>query len=229
MHSEVDKFMKKKFIRKRKLCFIMAMIMICLSACSEEIEYVPEPVKEEIEQEKETTQIQQPVQSESEEKSEEEILEEFSEYLEEITKEAEDTRETHSEAEQVRADGFDREKAQQAFSKVNEQRAANEVAQLVWDEALYELACTRAQEIVIQFSHQRPDGSYVGDVMLNQYGATGCGENIASNYKSITNLINGWLNSEGHKENMLDDRFTAGVMACYYYDGSYYWVNLFKR
>lgn len=44
------------------------------------------------------------------------------------------------------------------------------------------------------------------DVIIGQYGASGCGENIASNYQSITNLINGWLNSQGHKENMLNER-----------------------
>ena len=128
-----------------------------------------------------------------------------------------------------KTNGFDRGKAEEAFGKVNEQRRENGVHELVWDESLYELACIRAQEIVSYFSHQRPDGSYVGDIIISQYGAAGCGENIASNYKSTTNLVNGWLNSQGHRENMLDGRFTAGVMACYCHHGSYYWVNLFKQ
>lgn len=126
-------------------------------------------------------------------------------------------------------DGLDRRKAEEAFEKVNAKRIESGVHALAWDESLYELACIRAQEIVSDFSHQRPDGSYVGDVIIRQYGASGCGENIASNYKSTTNLVNGWSNSPGHKENMLNGSFDMGVMACYCHNGSYYWVNLFKQ
>lgn len=125
--------------------------------------------------------------------------------------------------------GFDRGKAEEAFAQVNQQRAASDVPELDWNERLYELACTRAQEITISFSHQRPDGSYVGDVMLRQYGAAGCGENIAENYRSVTNLIGGWISSPGHRENMLNARFTSGAMACYCLNGKYYWVNLFQQ
>ena len=125
--------------------------------------------------------------------------------------------------------GFDRGKAEEAFKAVNDQRTAYGLQPLSWDESLYELACVRAEEIVTSFSHQRPDGSYVGDVIIRQYGASGCGENIAANYQSITNLINGWMNSSGHRETMLDVRFFSGVMACYSFEGTYYWVNLFKQ
>ena len=125
--------------------------------------------------------------------------------------------------------GFDRAKAEQAFSEINNQRMAHGLMPISWDEGLYELACVRATEIVDSFSHQRPDGTYVGDVVIRQYGASGCGENIAMNYQSISNLINGWLNSTGHRETMLDVRFSMGVMACYCHDGTYYWVNLFKQ
>ncbi len=130
---------------------------------------------------------------------------------------------------QEQKDGLDRSKAEEAFVRVNEQRMANGVEVLAWDESLYELASIRAQEIISNFSHQRPDGSYVGDVMLGQYGFSGCGENIAANYTSVTNLVNGWMNSDGHRENLLNGQFSSGVMACYCHEGSYYWVNLFRQ
>ena len=133
------------------------------------------------------------------------------------------------EPQNVYTNGFDRGKAEEAFKAVNDQRTAYGLQPLSWDENLYELACVRAEEIVTSFSHQRLDGSYVGDVIIRQYGASGCGENIAANYRSITNLINGWMNSSGHRETMLDVRFFSGVMACYSFEGTYYWVNLFKQ
>lgn len=129
---------------------------------------------------------------------------------------------------QAVAEGFNRSMAEQAFAKVNEQRSAAGLGVLAWDENLYDFACNRSQQIVSNFSHYLPDGSEVSDYLLNVGGAYGYGENIASNYKSITNLINGWMNSQGHKENILDPRFNAGVMACYGYGGTYYWVNLFE-
>ena len=125
--------------------------------------------------------------------------------------------------------GLNRAKAEEAFAQVNAKRVENGVEMLVWDEGLYELASIRAQEIVGKFSHERPDGSYVGDVMIGQYGLSGCGENIAANYTSVTNLVNGWMNSDGHRENLLNGQFRAGVMACYCHNGSCYWVNLFRQ
>jgi uncharacterized protein YkwD len=125
--------------------------------------------------------------------------------------------------------GLNRAKAEEAFSQVNAKRAENGMEMLIWDESLYELASLRAQEIVSSFSHQRPDGSYVGDVMLGQYGLSGCGENIAANYTSVTNLVNGWMSSVGHRENLLSSQFSAGVMACYRHNGNHYWVNLFRQ
>ncbi len=127
------------------------------------------------------------------------------------------------------ANGHDRAKAEQAFAQVNQQRVAAGLHELAWDESLYEFACTRSTQIVTDFSHNIPDGTDVAKHLLyNVGGANGYGENIARNYKSINNLINGWMNSQGHKENILDSRYTAGVMACYCCNGTYYWVNLFK-
>ena len=116
--------------------------------------------------------------------------------------------------------GFDRAKAEEEFALVNQQRSENGVATLTWDEGMYELACVRAQECVQNFSHTRPDGTLVSDTYLY-------GENLAMNYKSTTNLINGWMNSPGHRGNILNSDYTKGVMACYLCDGVYYWVNLF--
>ena len=118
------------------------------------------------------------------------------------------------------ADAFDRAKAEEEFALVNQKRAENGSEPLTWDESMYELACIRAQECVQSFSHTRPDGTIVTET--HQYG-----ENLAKNFKSTTNLINGWMNSPGHRDNLLNPEYTRGVMACYYSGGIYYWVNLF--
>lgn len=125
---------------------------------------------------------------------------------------------------------YDKNKAKEAFNLVNEQRTNQGLHPLTWDDSLYDFACTRAAQIVNDFSHYMPDGTYATDYLVyNIGGSNGFGENIAENYSSTSNLISGWMNStSGHREAILNSLWNYGVMACYYCDGSYYWVNLFK-
>lgn len=131
-------------------------------------------------------------------------------------------------ATEVQADGFDRARAEEAFALVNEQRTANGLAALAWDESLYELACVRAQEIVGKFSHERPDGTWVTDSLYAAGCSNGNGENISRYGKTASETVDGWMSSPSHKANICESRFNYGVMACYQNNGNYYWVNLFK-
>ena len=214
----------KNFINhKWIICAItIALAMVCFCACTKtKIEDVPKEVSTRQEEpaikEPQITEVPQSpplTENKREEQKEEQItLEQFQAIVDAMMAEE--------------SSFFDRTKAEEAFKKVNETRRANGVAALAWEESLYDLACTRAEEIVTKFSHERLDGSYVGDVMIRQMGAQGCGENIASNYQSVTNLVNGWMNSDGHRENLLNTGFYAGAIACYCHNGTCYWVNLF--
>lgn len=123
--------------------------------------------------------------------------------------------------------GLDRTKAEEAFALVNEQRIAQGISVLVWDESLYDLACERAKEIVQKFSHERPDGMQVTDALYAAGCTAGNGENIAKN-ADVSSVVTAWMASEGHRVNILEPRFTQGVMACFCENGTYYWVNLFR-
>ena len=121
---------------------------------------------------------------------------------------------TSAAANESYTNGYDRARAEQAFAAVNQQRTAAGLPELAWDEGMYETSCRRAAEIVNDFSHAGCPSNF--------------GENIAENYKSISNLINAWMNSPGHKSNILNSSYTAGAMGCYYHNGTYYWVNNFR-
>ncbi len=97
---------------------------------------------------------------------------------------------------------------------------------------LMQKACDiRANEIDALFSHDRPDGSscftVLGDVSAPAYSRAG--ENIAAGYRSPEDVTEGWMNSEGHKRNILNSDFVHMGMGYCYGDGyySYYWVQLF--
>ena len=217
----------KNLIKYCVCAVVIGFSMACFAACTKEETAVLEESVELATETEETedlpsVEMKVPIEVEEPMEIEEQItLEEFQAMVEAMMAETENQKETAAE------NFFDREKAEEAFQKANEVRLSHGIGALTWDEDLYSLACNRAQEIVTKFSHERPDGSYVGTVLLNQMGASGCGENIASNYNSITNLINGWMASEGHRENLLNSSFYGGAMGCYCHDGNYYWVHLF--
>lgn len=123
-------------------------------------------------------------------------------------------------------DGLDRAKAEEAFALVNQQRSENGLGALTWNDSLYDLACTRAQEIVQTFSHTRPDGTDI-NTSIHALGFSGTGENIARYGNSASDAVNSWMNSEGHRRNILDADWVYSAMACYRCNGKYYWVNLF--
>lgn len=112
-----------------------------------------------------------------------------------------------------------------AFANVNAYRAEAGLEALAWDDTIYAAAQIRAQELVISFSHTRPDGSSCDTALSGSYNVVG--ENIAWGATSAAMVCEGWYNSPGHKANMLDGEYTRGAIACWYENGTYYWVNLF--
>ena len=112
--------------------------------------------------------------------------------------------------------------ASEVLTLVNNERAANGLAPLSWSNSLAKAAKTRATEIVVTWSHTRPDGSEwytVSDVT--------CGENLGKGQSSAASVVAAWMNSELHRNNiLLADYKTLGV-ACYACNGKYYWVQEF--
>lgn len=106
---------------------------------------------------------------------------------------------------------------------VNQQRAAAGLAALTWNGTLADSAKIRAQEVVVSWSHTRPDGSpwYTAGAGL-QYG-----ENLAAGQSSAEQAVSEWMASEGHKANIMNSGFTQMGVACYYCGGMYYWVQHF--
>lgn len=116
--------------------------------------------------------------------------------------------------------------AQKVVDLVNEARAAQGLSPLVLDSALTACADIRAVEIGTSFSHTRPDGRSCFTVLSdNGYSYRKAGENIASGYRSPESVVNGWLNSPGHRANILSAEFgRIGVGI----DGND-WVQLFSN
>ncbi len=111
------------------------------------------------------------------------------------------------------------------FNLVNQARAENGLAPLSWNSALASDAAVRAQEIVVNFSHTRPDGSDWWTVDPDRM----YGENLASGQSTAQEVFNSWWASPGHRANILGNYTTCGFALYYGGDAgsTYYWVQEF--
>lgn len=79
------------------------------------------------------------------------------------------------------------------------------------------------------FSHTSPTYGSPFD-MLKAYNVSyrAAGENIAMGQKTPQEVVKGWMNSEGHRKNILNESFThIGVGYAKGGKGRYYWTQMF--
>lgn len=118
--------------------------------------------------------------------------------------------------------------AQQVTALVNAERAAYGLSPLTLNEALCVGAQRKAQDMHDQgyFSHTSPDYGSPFD-MMRSLGITyqTAGENIAMGYSSPAAVVEAWMNSEGHRANILSSAYTA-IGIGYVADGGY-WTQWF--
>jgi len=124
---------------------------------------------------------------------------------------------------------FNYDYANAVLKLVNQQRAANGLSALTMDSALVDGAMLRAAECKVSFSHTRPNGTScftaLAEAGINYRGA---GENIAYGQRSPEEVMNGWMNSSGHRANILNANFTTiGVGYYQAANGVKYWSQMF--
>lgn len=118
--------------------------------------------------------------------------------------------------------------ASEVVRLTNSVRSQNGYAALVEDGALSDAAALRAREIARSFSHTRPSGASFSSA-LSESGVSylRAGENIASGQKSASEVVNAWMNSPGHRANILNSSYSRIGSASVNIDGTLYWVQLF--
>jgi uncharacterized protein YkwD len=120
--------------------------------------------------------------------------------------------------------------AQEVLDLVNEEREAAGLPDLVWDEAVAKVAFDHAQDMASEqyFEHRSPDGSTPGDRLADAgLGGSLWGENIAMGQPDPRAVVDDWMTSEGHRENILEPRFARlGVGVRFGWDGPF-WVQDF--
>jgi len=137
----------------------------------------------------------------------------------------------HAEEETI--NGLSSEKYQELTNEVleilNEYRISQGLEPLKSSPLMMEMAQTRAKEQEqTGMSHYRPDGSSYSTI-FNEYDLSyfSYGENVAYGRTSAEDTMNDWKSSAGHNANMLNSEFTHVGIGVTYYNGTYYWTQLF--
>ena len=126
-------------------------------------------------------------------------------------------------------DGSYAEYAEDVLAAVNRNRTAYGLRPLTLAEDLCEDADIRAEEIVSNFSHTRPNGSSCFTVISGSYHRVA--ENIAGGHATAEETVDQWMNSPPHRANILDPALKElGVGYCHAPGSAYehYWVQLFR-
>ncbi len=120
------------------------------------------------------------------------------------------------------------EYAEQIAGIVNSERASYGLSPLKFSPKLSQAANVRAGEIRQLFSHTRPDGTScftaISDAGITYSAAA---ENIAYGQKSPQSVMNAWMNSAGHRANILDENMEYIGVGVAYENGIYYWTQFF--
>lgn len=117
----------------------------------------------------------------------------------------------------------------QVVNLVNAERAKAGLAPLTIDSSVQAAAQVRAKECEQSFSHTRPNGSSFSTALKEQnVSYRRAGENIAWGQRTPEEVVNAWMNSEGHRANIMNGNFTK-IGVGYYQNakGVNYWSQLF--
>ena len=118
--------------------------------------------------------------------------------------------------------------ASQVAALVNAERAKYGLSALTVDTKVQRAALVRAKETAQSFSHTRPNGSSFSTA-LTEAGVSyrTAGENIAYGQTTPQQVMNAWMNSSGHRANILNANYTTIGVGYTVINGTAYWAQLF--
>lgn len=139
--------------------------------------------------------------------------------------------------------------ASEVVALVNERRREAGVAPLAMDSTITEYAMLRSAELEscivmptsffykstlsmkgISLPHLYGHIRAYGDDALTIFPVmpSACGENLAANQQTPEEVVEGWMNSPGHRANILKSAYKSIGVGCYVRDKNVLWIQLFS-
>lgn len=117
---------------------------------------------------------------------------------------------------------------EQVVNLVNVIRKQNGLGALTLSEELCKVARYKSQDMHDRnyFSHTSPTYGSPFD-MMKRFGISfrTAGENIAMGYRTPEDVVEGWMNSSGHRANILNAAYTQ--IGVGFVEDGYYWTQMF--
>ena len=124
---------------------------------------------------------------------------------------------------------YDYSAAFDVVKRVNSERSKRGLKTLTMDKRMIKGSMLRAAELAIAFSHTRPSGRDFNTVCYDsKQGYIMMGENIAAGQTSSKSAMTSWMNSKGHKKNILTSAYTGIGVGAVVVNGVHYWVQNFS-
>jgi uncharacterized protein YkwD len=120
--------------------------------------------------------------------------------------------------------------ADQVLAIVNQERAANGCGAVTINQKLATAAELHSQDQAAHntMSHTGSDGSSPWDRAAQAGYQWAIGENVAAGYRTPAEVMAGWMNSPGHRANILNCQAKAiGIGVAAAGDGTLYWTQMF--
>lgn len=110
---------------------------------------------------------------------------------------------------------------------INNFRRDNGLSELEFDEELNGYAAIRAEECGTLWSHDRPNGQMGIDLIPKDRWR---GENLAKNFNDADGVLEAWIDSPSHLDNLLFEEFNKCGIAYYQKrNGENFWCILFTN
>ncbi len=127
------------------------------------------------------------------------------------------------------------EYADEVFRLTNVERVKEGLPEFERLSSLDTAAKIRAWEVLVDYSHTRPDGRKFSTALIEAgVDWQACGENIAAGQRTPEDVVNDWMNSPGHRANILNPNYKYLAVGFYYdydqvggTDYRYFWAQNF--
>jgi uncharacterized protein YkwD len=127
------------------------------------------------------------------------------------------------------AEDVERAKEKQIFDITNVIRVRHHLQPLIWDDLTASAALAHSKDMYETnvFSHtSKTNGDLTDRLKAGEVSYEAAGENIAANYTDAPAVVEGWLNSKGHRDSLLNEEFTHLGVGVY---KKHYTQNFIKK
>lgn len=132
--------------------------------------------------------------------------------------------------EQPSADSVVSNREKEVVRLVNNERVKNGLPPFTMSNKLSHVARLKSEDMQVNnyFDHESPKYGRLSD-MMKHFGIVfkTAGENIAMGYPNPEAVVEGWMNSPGHRSNILNKNFNIIGVGAHEYGRTIYWTQMF--